>query len=760
MTDAQIAVVLRTALNPNNRFLPINNPIRIPFLLTLANVLIDVKRVARKPYGRLLDELIHSYREILHIGCPILQVRGDILWNLGIDLLFRFDENGIKQDFEDSIKAFRDCLAIANHSKPQWIILHMLGLVCWAITKLNFASGLIPRTISMKQSLPLTSVSKCTLKCLALTVSQLVIETIMDCTDDYMVTSDQPTDDTLRLADIRDDLGLLHLMRFKFHSKESLRVTSVSEVGPPTVSSKGCEEDLNVAIYNYEESHHLLRVCNRPISCASRVNLVSCYSARFRWLGDREDMEKSIELCRTAMSEISPSDKFYPDILLQLAYSLDTRYNTYGHSDNLHEAITHIEQALTLCPDNTFYRNQRAGMYQFRSRITNDVGDLDTAISEARKCLDSNTLQGSDQALAVRQLARGLTQRFETTRVVEDLKEAIEMVKELVDELRQGVTVRSNSDDWQVFSEYGDLLDKKFEVTGDINDLHESRDQFEMALRLVPYHSNNRPAIMHNYAGSLLGLYENTKNIEYLDKSIDLYCKANVLYRGNNTDTLYHCGVGLVYRVEQRNKQSNSEMDKNANQDLKDALKYLRDAENLAHPDHPIQSRIQEVLAYAHLLKGGSENQQIAFKLYERAVKHITAFARNRLRVGRSWIRDAIKLQDFKEATRAYGHTMDVLYRSLSTNPTISSQHQLIQSREPDNESSLTFASDAAYAAIRAGNPKRAVELLEQGRGLLWSRLNHYQYPLDQLKEAEPMLAKRYEELSKKLENLAISPAN
>ena len=127
LTDAQIAAVLRTALNPSNRYLPINNPIRIPFLLTLANVLIDVKRVARKPYGRLLDELIHSYREILHIGCPILQVRGDILWNLGVNLSNRFDENGIKQDLEDSINAFRHCLAIANHSEPRWSRLFMLG---------------------------------------------------------------------------------------------------------------------------------------------------------------------------------------------------------------------------------------------------------------------------------------------------------------------------------------------------------------------------------------------------------------------------------------------------------------------------------------------------------------------------------------------------------------------------------------------------------------------------------------------------------
>ena len=101
---------------------------------------------------------------------------------------------------------------------------------------------------------------------------------------------------------------------------------------------------------------------------------------------------------------------------------------------------------------------------------------------------------------------------------------------------------------------------------------------------------------------------------------------------------------------------------------------------------------------------------------------------------------------------------MDTLYHFLS-NSTVASQRQLLRSRKHDNLLSPTFASDAAYAAIKAGDPKRSVELLDQGRGLLWSRLNHYQYPLDRLKKVEPTLAKKYDELSKRLEALAISPA-
>ena len=85
-----------------------------------------VKEVAREPYGGLLDELVHSYREILRIGCHS-QLRGDVLSMLGVDLSDRFDENGIKQDLEDSINAFKDCLATANHSDLRRIRLYMLG---------------------------------------------------------------------------------------------------------------------------------------------------------------------------------------------------------------------------------------------------------------------------------------------------------------------------------------------------------------------------------------------------------------------------------------------------------------------------------------------------------------------------------------------------------------------------------------------------------------------------------------------------------
>ena len=87
-------------------------------------------------------------------------------------------------------------------------------------------------------------------------------------------------------------------------------------------------------------------------------------------------------------------------------------------------------------------------------------------------------------------------------------------------------------------------------------------------------------------------------------------------------------------------------------------------------------------------------------------------------------------MHNFEEATRAYSHAMTVLNHYLLTNAAITSQHGLLAIPRRLIPSS-TFASDAAYAAVKAEDPMRAVELLEHGRGLLWSQLKHYQYLLD-----------------------------
>ena len=120
LTPSQIAAVLRTALDPNNHFLPVNGLIRIPFLVELFKTLAYVEGAAGSCSGSLLDERIDLSREILRIGCHFSEITGVFLWYLGVCLSLRFDKKGIKQDLEESIRVLGDCSTITNHLVPRW----------------------------------------------------------------------------------------------------------------------------------------------------------------------------------------------------------------------------------------------------------------------------------------------------------------------------------------------------------------------------------------------------------------------------------------------------------------------------------------------------------------------------------------------------------------------------------------------------------------------------------------------------------------
>jgi hypothetical protein len=77
-----------------------------------------------------------------------------------------------------------------------------------------------------------------------------------------------------------------------------------------------------------------------------------------------------------------------------------------------------------------------------------------------------------------------------------------------------------------------------------------------------------------------------------------------------------------------------------------------------------------------------------------------------------------------------FSTTLSLLQRCLILSPTLITQHRFLTStRYP-----LSLASDAASCAIETGELEQAVQLLEQGRALLWSEMHGFRTPLDRLR--------------------------
>ncbi|PSR99051.1 hypothetical protein PHLCEN_2v4208 [Hermanssonia centrifuga] len=106
-------------------------------------------------------------------------------------------------------------------------------------------------------------------------------------------------------------------------------------------------------------------------------------------------------------------------------------------------------------------------------------------------------------------------------------------------------------------------------------------------------------------------------------------------------------------------------------------------------------------------------------------------------------------------AIQAYSTALNLFELCLITIPTFEKQLGLFTHRRLQEAKNL--ASSAASYAIEIGNTERAVEMLERGRGLLWSQMRGFRSPLDRLREVDTSLADQFSSISRALEVLAIS---
>lgn len=192
-------------------------------------------------------------------------------------------------------------------------------------------------------------------------------------------------------------------------------------------------------------------------------------------------------------------------------------------------------------------------------------------------------------------------------------------------------------------------------------------------------------------------------------------------------------------------------------EDLEEAITHLSEAEASSPTDHPLHVMIRRHLA-AHYLALYNLNPSLdhylttAFTLFGSAANHTTASLKVRFAAALQWASTA-RYRQHESTIRAYSMALTLLDRCLVTNPSLESQQKFLASSTVPN----SLASDAAASAIEAEQLESAVELLEQGRTILWSKMRGYRHPLKQLGEVNEELANRFETLSGQLERHAIS---
>ena len=144
-------------------------------------------------------------------------------------------------------------------------------------------------------------------------------------------------------------------------------------------------------------------------------------------------------------------------------------------------------------------------------------------------------------------------------------------------------------------------------------------------------------------------------------------------------------------------------------------------------------------------------------ELFAKGVKDTQATAPSRFELACHWV-DTARIFKHNSLPIAYEHAMSLMQSSLVFAPTLPTQHdRIVEKRDLYEKTPLDFAS----YQIHAGELKRAIEILEQGRALLWSEMRSFRTSIDRLRAADPDLAKKFKAVNQELEKLTTSvPSN
>ncbi|KAL5531839.1 hypothetical protein ACEPAF_5402 [Sanghuangporus sanghuang] len=469
---------------------------------------------------------------------------------------------------------------------------------------------------------------------------------------------------------------------------------------------------------------------------------------RFEQDGRTKDLEESIGLYRAALDLHPEGHANRTTVLNNLAGSLTARYERDAGTDDLEESIVLRRASLDSLPrahpDYSNSLNDLACSLKVRFEKEQRADDLEEAIELHRAALRLRPEGNPGQSISLNNLASCLRIRFQQRRRAEDLEESIELHRAALALRPKGHAKRS-----EVLNDLAICLSTRFEQDGRADDLEESIQLHRDALGLRPEGHPIRSKSLKNLASSLKIRFQQSGKVEDLEESIKLHRAALALCPEGHKDrfmSMNNLAVVLNTRF----------MKSGLVEDLEESIALHRACLVLRHEGDVDYSRTLYNLAdslYIRFRKEGlPEDFEESIELLSRAATHKFSSSSMRMLAAQRWTKLA-RFHDHRTALDAYRTATLVLSHSLTIRPTLPMRHEFLSGSGEDQD----LALDGASYAIEKGHFSQAIELLEQGRSLLWSQMRMLRTPLEHLSEMDKQLADRFRNVSSQLEALATS---
>ncbi|KAG1721605.1 CHAT domain-containing protein [Suillus lakei] len=688
-----------------------------------------------------LDEVISLHYDALGYYNTMHTCRGQLLCNLGVMLDTRFERQGNDEDLDEAIALQREVLA-----------LHPVGHTDRSTSLNNLGNQLSARFNHRGNDGDLDEAITLQREALALRpVGHTDRSMSLNDLGDQLFTrfdhrgNDGDLDEAIALQ--REALAL----RPVGHTDRSMSLNDLGNQLSTRFDHRGNDRDLDEAIALQKEALAL-----RPVGHTDRStslnDLGNQLSTRFDHRGNDGDLDEAIALQREALALRPVGHTDRSTSLNNLGNQLSTRFDHRGNDGDLDEAIALQREALALRSvghiDRSMSLNNLGNQLSTRFDHRGNNGDLDEAIRLQREALALRSVGHTDRSASLNDLANQLSTRFDHQGNDGDLDQAIALHREALALCQVGHTHRSMS-----LNNLATQLSKCFDHRGNEGDLDEAialqREALQRSAGFVP----------DNLARQLSNRFDHRGNDGDLDEAIALHREALALRP-----------VGHTYRSTSLNNlatQLSTRFDHRHNgEDLHESRANLQCALTLLTQPDPRQLNVHVSLATVYLsfhhsgldsASPGEDNHLNAAMHHFKAAANVASGSLlSRLQASLHWVRYASQCSHGTEL-EAYATSMQFLDTYMSATASISSRHSAMK------DFPRTLAVDAASCALHSGDVSRAVELLEQGRTLIWTQMARLRTPLDSLQtrgDHAVTLMKRFRDLSSLLEKPPVNRAD
>ncbi|MFD8966703.1 CHAT domain-containing protein [Streptomyces sp. NPDC059568] len=520
------------------------------------------------------------------------------------------------------------------------------------------------------------------------------------------------------------------------------------------------------------------------------------------------DLDEAIALRRQTIGHSAPNSWEPALHRAQLAAALQRRANIPGRQDgsaasvaDLDEAVVHGETAAQSLDEGHADRPavlaNLSDALKHRSQITGSLTDMDRAVSYSRQAVRAMADDHPELLRSRRRLAEALRLRGARQGRMEDLDEAVALGRSAADAARAELSGEAADMLPSLLSDLGDCLRSRSEFTGSSADLNEAIVLGRRAVDATPQDSADRPAMLNrlsaalfrraksgsagdlteailmtrsslasepadsplravltaNLGGMLWGRYEATADVTALDEAIALG-RAVLDETATDDETAgraSNLGAALRLRYERTGDAPS----------LDEAVALARHAVRLTGPSEPARLKmffgLGRALGSRAERDASAEDREESARVFAEAAEAPSAQA-------------ALAIQAAREAASLLARptSTDRASRERAAQLLEAAVRRLPQAaprrlERRDQQSSLAafsgLAADAAALALNgpaapSRQAARALQLLEQGRGILISQALDTRSDLTDLEARHPDLAQRFRRLRDELDEI------